>query len=64
MFGAKKLGEKLATWMETRAAQYQEAATNGATTTDPVMRERLAIVALALAEIGSGIRSVLVGEPD
>lgn len=61
MFGAKKLGEKLATWMEGRAAQYQQSA-NAAT--DPVMRERFTIVAFALAEIGSGIKSVLVGVTD
>lgn len=61
MFGAKKLGEKLTTWLTERAAQYQEAANAN---TEPVMRERLAIVALALTEIAGGIRAVLVGETD
>lgn len=59
MFGAKKLGEKLAAWLEQRAVQYRETA--------KAQRERdaqlvMTTVAYALEEVAKGVRAVAVDE--
>ena len=56
MFGVKKLGTRLATWLDERSKQYKIAA--GGPGLDARTIDRLNTVALVLEEVSSGVKNV------